>query len=202
MINVIIILISIVLLGLYLIDIKKNRIDTKGMVMVGITCAISYVLYMIPFIKYPQGGGITLLSFLPVMLLSILCGRKEGLTAGLIFGLLKVLNGAFIVHPAQFLLDFIFATMALGLAGTFGNNKKYKVIYGCLFAVVISVAISVLSGVVYFGEYCPPGMNLLVYSLVYNVSSAGVEGLLVTFIICILPMNRLNKVINKKGLYS
>lgn len=201
MISNIIILVSVVLFGLYLVDIKRNKLDTKSMVLVGVTCAISYVLYMIPFIKYPQGGGITLLSFMPVMLLSILCGRQSGLTAGLIFGFLKLLNGAFIVHPAQFLLDFIFATMALGLAGTFGNNKKSKVILGCLLAVIISVAISVLSGVVYFGQYAPPGMNLLVYSLIYNVSSAGVEGIIVTFVIGILPLNRLNRTINKQDLY-
>lgn len=201
MISNIIILISIVLFILYVLDIKRNRINTKSMVLVGLTCAISYVLYMIPFIKYPQGGGVTLLSFMPVMLLSILCGRQSGLTAGLIFGLLKVLNGAFIVHPAQFLLDFIFATMALGLAGTFGNNKKSKIVLGCLLAVTISVAISVLSGVVYFGQYAPPGMNLLIYSLIYNVSSAGVEGLIVTIVISILPLNRFNKTINKKDLF-
>lgn len=201
MVNAIIILVSLTLLSFYLIDIKNNRIDTKKIVMVGMTCAISYILYMIPFIKYPQGGGITLLSMMPVMILSILCGRQSGLTAGLIFGLLKVFDGAMILNPAQFLLDFIFATMALGLAGTFGNNKKYKVVYGCILAIVVSVSISVLSGVVYFGQFAPPGMNLLVYSLLYNVSSAGVEGLVVTIVIGILPLNRLNRVVNKKDLY-
>ena len=201
MVNAIIILVSLILLSFYLIDIKNNRIDTKKIVMVGMTGAISYILYMIPFIKYPQGGGITLLSMMPVMILSILCGRQAGLTGGLIFGLLKILNGAMIVHPAQFLLDFIFATMALGLAGTFGNNKKYKVVYGCILAIVVSVSISVLSGVIYFGQFAPPGMNLLVYSLLYNVSSSGVEGLLVTIVIGILPLNRLNRAVNKKDLY-
>ncbi|MBB6623671.1 energy-coupled thiamine transporter ThiT [Clostridium gasigenes] len=201
MVNAIIILVSLILLSFYLIDIKNNRIDTKKIVMVGMTCAISYILYMIPFIKYPQGGGITLLSMMPVMILSILCGRQSGLTAGLIFGLLKVFDGAMILNPAQFLLDFIFATMALGLAGTFGNNKKYKVVYGCILAIVVSVSISVLSGVVYFGQFAPPGMNLLVYSLLYNVSSAGVEGLVVTIVIGILPLNRLNRAVNKKDLY-
>lgn len=201
MVNAIIILVSLTLLSFYLIDIKNNRIDTKKIVMVGMTCAISYILYMIPFIKYPQGGGVTLLSMMPVMILSILCGRQSGLTAGLIFGLLKVFDGAMILNPAQFLLDFIFATMALGLAGTFGNNKKYKVVYGCILAIVVSVSISVLSGVVYFGQFAPQGMNLLVYSLLYNVSSAGVEGLVVTIVIGILPLNRLNRVVNKKDLY-
>ncbi len=38
------------------------------------------------------------------MLLSLVYGRTVGVTGGLIFGLLKILNGAFIVHPVQFYL--------------------------------------------------------------------------------------------------
>lgn len=202
MINAIIILASIILFIFYLIDMKNNRIDTKKMVMVGMTCAISYVLYMIPLIRYPQGGGITLLSMMPVMILSIVCGRSAGLTGGLIFGLLKILNGSMILHPAQFLLDFILGNMALGLAGTFGSNKKYKIVCGCILAVVLSVACSVISGVVFFGQFAPEGLSKIVYSLIYNVSSSGVEGLVVTIVIAMIPLNRINRVINKTDLFE
>lgn len=201
MVNTIIMLISLILFILYLIDIKKNRINTKTMVMVGMTCAISYILYMIPLIKYPQGGGITLLSMMPVMILSILCGRSAGLTGGLIFGLLKVLNGAMILHPAQFLLDFIFGNMALGLAGSFGNNKKSKVIYGCVLAVILSVGSSIISGIVFFGQFAPEGISPLVHSLLYNISSSGFEGMVCTIVISILPLNRFNRVVNKTDLF-
>lgn len=166
------------------------------MITVALFSAISYVLYMIQFIKYPQGGGISLFSMLPVMLLSIFYGNSVGLTGGLIFGFLKLLNGAMVIHPAQFLLDYILSTMALGLAGSFGNDKKIKIILGSLLAVALSVSISVISGAVYFGQYAPEGMNVWVYSFVYNFTSAGVEGVLTTILIAIMPIKRFLNIAN------
>lgn len=195
MINYIILIVSVVLLGLYIWDVSGKKFNTKLIVLVGIFSGISYVLYLIQFIKYPQGGGITLFSMLPVMLLSLLCGRQAGLTAGMIFGLLKILNGFFIVHPAQFLLDYILSTMVLGLAGTFGTDKKYKVIFGCLFAVALGVFINIISGAVYFGEYAPEGMNVWWYSFLYNFSSAGVEGILTVIVVAVLPLDKFKKMI-------
>lgn len=193
MINYIILGISVVLLVLYLIDLTKHKLTIKMMTIVSMCSAISYVLYLIEFIKYPQGGGISLFSMLPVMLLSILYGRTAGLTGGFIFGLLKLLNGATVVHPAQFLLDYVLSAMALGLAGTFGTDKKIKIIFGGLFAVALSVLIYIISGVVYFGQYAPEGMNIWIYSIIYNCTSAGVEGLLSVIILAILPIKRIKK---------
>ena len=86
--------------------------------------------------------------------------------------------------------------MLLGVAGTFGKEKKSKIISGCLFALALSVSMNIISGCVFFGDYAPEGMNVFVYSFLYNVSSLGVEGLLSTIIISILPLNRFNKALN------
>ena len=196
MASILIILISIGLFWLYIKDINKAKFTTKEIVVIAMFSAISFILYMIQFIKYPQGGGISLFSMLPTMLLSVLCGNTIGITGGLVYGLLKLLNGAYIIHPAQFLLDYILPTMLLGLAGTFGKEKKSKVILGCLFALALSVSMNIISGCVFFGDYAPEGMNVFVYSFLYNVSSLGVEGLLSTIIISILPLNRFNKALN------
>lgn len=179
------------LMVLYLIDFKKNKLDLKTMVITSVFSAISFVLYLFHIIQYPQGGGITLFSMMPVMLLSLMYGRTAGLTGGLVFGFLKLLHGAYVINPAQFLLDYTLSTMALGLADTFGHTIKWKMIGGCLFAVSISVGISVLSGVLYFGQYAPEGMNVFWYSMAYNCSSAGVEGLLSTALISLMSLERL-----------
>lgn len=184
-------LIEFVLLALYILDLRKHKITTKEIVMIGLNVAISYVLYIIPLVRYPQGGGITFFSMLPIMLLSLVYGRTVGVTGGLIFGLLKTLNGAFIVHPVQFFLDYILASMALGLAGTFGIDKKYKIFLGSFMAGALSTFISVVSGVVFFGQYAPPDMNLWVYSIIYNVSSAGVESFLTTIALTLMPIQSL-----------
>ncbi|KKY02753.1 MULTISPECIES: energy-coupled thiamine transporter ThiT [Paraclostridium] len=199
MINAIIILGSIGFGIYYLKGLKNTKFTTKTVVMIGMFSAISYILSMIEFIKYPQGGGISLFSMLPTMLLSVLFGNTVGITGGLIYGVLKLLKGVYIIHPAQFLLDYILPTMLLGLAGSFGKDKKSKVILGCLFAVVLSVSMNIISGCVFFGDYAPEGMNVFVYSFLYNVSSQGVEGLLSALIIGILPLERLNRAINASG---
>lgn len=193
MINAIIIIGSIAFFLYYLKGLKNTKINAKIIVTIGMFSAISYILSMIEFIKYPQGGGISLFSMLPTMLLSVLCGNTIGITGGLVYGLLKLLNGAYIIHPAQFLLDYILPTMLLGVAGTFGKENKLKVILGCLFALVLSVSMNVISGCVFFGDYAPEGMNVFIYSFLYNVSSLGVEGLLSTIIIAVLPLNRFDK---------
>ncbi|WP_195947564.1 energy-coupled thiamine transporter ThiT [Paraclostridium bifermentans] len=199
MINAIIILGSIGFGIYYLKGLKNTKFTTKTVVMIGMFSAISYILSMIEFIKYPQDGGISLFSMLPTMLLSVLFGNTVGITGGLIYGVLKLLKGVYIIHPAQFLLDYILPTMLLGLAGSFGKDKKSKVILGCLFAVVLSVSMNIISGCVFFGDYAPEGMNVFVYSFLYNVSSQGVEGLLSALIIGILPLERLNRAINASG---
>lgn len=184
-------LIEFILLALYILDLRKHKITTKEIVMIGLNVAISYVLYIIPLVRYPQGGGITFFSMLPIMLLSLVYGRTIGVTGGLIFGLLKTLNGAFIIHPVQFFLDYILANMALGLAGTFGIDKKYKIFLGSFMAGALSTFISVVSGVVFFGQYAPPDMNLWIYSIIYNVSSAGVESFLTSIALTLMPIQSL-----------
>lgn len=187
-------IVSIIIFVLYIMDVNKNKFTTKTMVITAMMSAIAYVLYMVPLIKYPQGGGITLMSMLPIMLLSILCGRTAGLTGGILFGLCKLLNGAFIIHPVQFILDFILSTMALGLADTFGHDKKYKIICGALLATGIALFFNTLSGVLFFGQYAPEGMNILLYSFIYNGTSVGVEGVITSILLALVPIKRFLKI--------
>lgn len=191
--NVVIILFTLLLGALYLNEIRKTKFTTKKIVVIGIFSGISFILSMIEFIKFPQGGGIALFSMMPVMVVSLLFGKAEGLTSGLLYGLLKLLNGAYVVHPVQFLLDYVLANMVLGFAGSFGNNKKIKVILGCLMASMISVLCSVLSGVVFFGQYTPEGVNVWLYSIVYNFLCVGLEGILCTILVAFMPLGRIAK---------
>ncbi len=199
MINILIIFFTVCMFVLYGISLKKNPLNTKKLVVIGMYCAISFLLYLIHFISYPQGGGISLFSMLPIMLLSIFYGPTTGVTGGLIFGLLKLLNGAFIIHPVQFLLDCILANMAFGLAGILGNDTRLKINIGSFIAVVLSVFISIISGVVFFGQYAPSGMNVWIYSCAYNISSVGVEGILSIIVMNFLPLVKLKRLAIKQN---
>ncbi|MGL5647514.1 MAG: energy-coupled thiamine transporter ThiT [Clostridium sp.] len=189
--TILIMLIGFALVGFHFFDIRKYKFDTKRIILIGLFAAISIILYFIQFIKYPQGGGITLFSMLPIMLLSIICGRREAVTCGILFGLLKLINGGTIINPAQFLLDYILPCMALGFANIFGTDKKWKIFLGCLFAGVLGTISSTISGYLYFGQYVPVGINPLVYSIIYNFSSAGVESLLTSILVVLMPLKML-----------
>ncbi len=194
--GIVILIVSIGWFCLYLKDMKNRKLSTKEIVLIGMFSAMSYILSMIQFIKYPQGGGITLFSMLPTMLLAILYGKEVGITAGLVFALIKLISGPTIIHPAQFLLDYILPMMVLGLAGIFGRDKKLNIFAGCILATSLSVLMYIISGVLYFAQYAPKGMNPIVYSCVYNISSAGVEGLLTSILILFIPIKRFSKVLN------
>lgn len=191
---VIIGVISTALLLLYCADLKKHRFKTKEIVMIGLIAAISFILSLIQFIRYPQGGGISLFSMMPVMLLALIYGRTAALTAGVIFGMLTMFKEPYIIHPVQFLLDYIFSSMALGLAGIFGVDNKSKQVLGTIFSVMLSVFASFLSGVVFFGQFAPVGMNVMLYSFLYNFTTAGVEGILCIILLAVLPIERFRKI--------
>lgn len=178
----------------YIWDLRKVKLSTKNIVIIGMFSAMSFVLYLIQFVKYPQGGGISLFSMLPTLVLSILYGHRIGITGGLIFGLLKCLNGAVIIHPTQFILDYLLANMALGLVGVVNNNGKVNLFIRAFASTMLGVLCLVVSGGVFFGEYAPAGMNIWWYAFVYNMSSAGVESLLTIAVLLAIPLTHLERI--------
>lgn len=189
---IICILICLGVFYLYIKYITVNKFTTKEIIIIGMLSAFSFLLYNIPFIKYPQGGGITFFSMIPIMLLSVLFGKVVGITGGIVFGVLKIFNGGSIIHPIQFILDYLLSTMALGLTSIFGN-KKINIILGGLFSVILSSTLNIISGIIFFGKYAPSGVNKAMYSIIYNLTSSGLEGILSIGILVLLPISRFEK---------
>ena len=196
MVNTIMLIICLIPIGYYLLNIKKFKLDTKTMIMISLFAACSVVLSKIKLIQYPQGGGIDLLSSLPILMIGLLYGPITGMTCGLIAGLIGLMGSAYIIHPAQFLLDYILPTMLLGLSGLFGSNNKKNIFIGCLLAVILKNIAHILSGCIYFGEYAWEGWNPLAYSIVYNLSGTGLEGLLSVIVLTTMPLPKIKKMAN------
>ncbi|MGL5869984.1 energy-coupled thiamine transporter ThiT [Clostridium chrysemydis] len=196
-INSLIVIFTIIVFIFYIRELKNKRLKTRELVIIGVMSAASFILHTIQFIKYPQGGGITLLSMLPILLLSIIYGARVGMTSGLIVGILELLIGGFVVHPVQILLDYILSNMFLGLSGIFGSDKKYKYILGSGLAMFLSLVTCIISGVVFFGNFAPKGMNVLLYSIIYNGSSMGVESVITLIVLFLLPINKIKRIANK-----
>ncbi|MGB9812343.1 MAG: energy-coupled thiamine transporter ThiT [Thermovenabulum sp.] len=153
---------------------KKLIIVLEGAIMI----AISLILSFVKIFQAPYGGSITLGSMVPIILYSLRNGPFAGIVAGIAYGLLQLIIEPYIVHPVQVILDYPLAFGLLGLSGFFKNN----VFLGSFLGIFGRFVSHFLSGVVFFASYAPKGMNVFLYSALYNGSYLLPE-FIITFIV-------------------
>jgi len=161
---------------------RKRAWDARMLVYGALCIAIGFALSYVRIVRFPQGGSITPASMLPVMAFAFMFGPAPGLMAGIVYGLLQLLQDFYVVHPVQLLLDYILAFGALGLAGFFKKNFLLGVFTGGF----VRLLCHFISGMVFFGEYAPPGQPVALYSLIYNASVIGPD-LLICLVVAMLP---------------
>ncbi len=159
----------------FLLGKGKGGFDTKTIAFAGICVALSFVLSYIKLWEMPQGGSVTLVSMLPIMIFAYVHGTKKGVFVGMVYGLLQAIQDPWLIHPAQFLLDYPIAFSMVGFCGILGNTKwlenlpQIKFTIGAVITGVLRFACHVLSGVFAFGAYAvDEGQGLWAYSLAYN----------------------------------
>ena len=172
------ILVAVVVSVAFIVGRKdKTPFDTRTIAMAGICTALSFVLSYVKFeAAWIQGGSITLVSFFPICLFSYIYGMKKGLIVGCIYGLLQAIQDPFIVHPAQFLLDYPIAFSMIALSGlltdlnVLNNLPRLKFSLGVVLTGLFRYIAHTLSGVFAFGAYAMDSgaTNFLLYSAVYN----------------------------------
>jgi thiamine transporter len=135
------------------------------------------------FFSLAQGGSINL-GMIPILWLAFRRGPKIGVFAGAVFGVVDLFIEPFVVHPAQFLLDYPLPFACLGIAGFF----KTRTVLGVIVGITGRFMCHFLSGVIYFPNYAPEGMNPAVYSALYNATY-----LVPSLIICIIIISILQK---------
>ena len=160
---------------------------TKKLVYSALGIALALLTSYIKLWSMPMGGSVTLLSMLFVCLIGYWFGLKYGLITGIAFGLLQFIIEPYMLSIPQVILDYPFAFGALGLSGFF-CNKKFGLQIGYVLGVVGRFVCSTLSGVLFFADYAPDGMNPWVYSIAYQGSYLGVEMVLTLIIISIPPV--------------
>jgi thiamine transporter len=156
--------------------------NTKTLVTCAICISIAFVLKLIPAVSMPYGGSITFCSMLFIVLAAYWYGPVVGIVTGLTLGLLNLLTGAYILHPAQVLLDYPLPFALLGLAGFF-RKMKYGLAVGYLVGVLGRFSMHFLSGIIFWGMYAPAGQPVAVYSAIYNGSYIWPEAIITLFII-------------------
>ena len=143
--------------------------------------ALSVALSFIKLFAMPQGGSVSL-GMLPLFLFAFRRGGNVGIAAGLAAGMLKLFLGGYVVHPLQAFLDYPVSYALLGTAGYFRKN----IFAGTAAASLLNLAASVASGVIFFSAYAPKGMNVWLYSFIYNAWTVVPEALICTTLTCLI----------------
>ncbi len=168
---------------------KDEKIfSTKALTYSAILLALGISANQIKIFSLPQGGSMTLFSMIFIVFIGYMFGLRVGLIAGISFGLLNLLIKPEVYTPIQAIIDYILAFGALGLSGFFAN-KKDKLIFAYLVSIIGRFVFAVFSGYVFFGSYAPEGWNPLLYSIWYNLSYIGTEGV-ITVLLLSIPVVR------------
>ncbi len=141
----------------------STKILAEIIVLVAVAGTLSFISHS--FFSLAQGGSINV-GMVPIFWLALRRGPKIGIFAGAVFGMVDLAIEPFVIHPAQFILDYPLAFAVLGLAGFFQKHAVVGVVVGGTGRFISHF----VSGVVYFPMYAPAGMSPAVYSAIYNAT--------------------------------
>lgn len=142
---------------------KKN--DTKRLMESGLMIALAVILSMLKLFQLPYGGAVTVVSMLPMLLLSYRYGMRWGSLACLAYSLVQLLQGigegslkglslgAFL---GSAVLDYLLAFTVLCLGGALKGKMKSDAAafgMGTVLACLARYVCHILSGFLFFGDY-------------------------------------------------
>ena len=145
--------------------------NTKKLVTSAMMISVATVLSLIQPFQLPFGGGITIASMMPVVLIGYIYGVRHGLFCGMIYGFVQMLLGSrvvaafflpgdsqmtFFAAVSVCLMDYILAYTVVGLGGIFKGkiqNDMLSVILGTVFSTGLRYIVHIISGAVFFGSW-------------------------------------------------
>ncbi len=144
---------------------------TKQIVVSAMMIAVGTLLSLFQPFSLPFGGGITIASMMPIVIIAYCYGTKKGLLCAFVFSLLQMLLGMktvtafFLPGDSQMvlwkaitvcLLDYVLAYTVLGFGGVFKekiNNTVVAICLGTVLALGLRYIVHIISGTVFFGEW-------------------------------------------------
>ena len=149
---------------------KRTQALTVSAIMIAFAVSISALCAVLPFLNLPFGGGFTIASMLPIIIVAYMYGTKWGLLTAFTYSVLQMLLGFntvsafFLPGDSQMvwwrailviLIDYIIAYTVLGLGGVF--RKKFGIgkalCLGSIFAISLRYIAHVVSGAIFFGAW-------------------------------------------------
>ena len=196
----IVILLLAFMVAVMVISGRKMPWTPRDIAFAAMCVAMAFILSCIKLFTMPQGGTITPASLLPIFIYTAAFGPARGLVVGCAYGLLQLLQGAYVIHPIQMLVDYPMAFGALALGGVVNYIKmpvQLKLPAAVILGYIGRYVMAVLSGVIFFAEYAGEE-GALIYSLVYNVSYLGPDCLVCALVACIPGFGRLINTLKKR----
>ena len=158
--------------------IEKTRRLTLSAMMIAIATVLAVICGLIPFLNLPFGGGFTIASMLPIVVISYMYGIRWGLFSSLVYSVIQILMdlmlgvggstimALFMPNSESYmgymaavwilLLDYLIAYTVLGLGGIFRNRIKSKPLSLCL-GVVVALSLRylahIVSGCIFYGTW-------------------------------------------------
>ncbi len=147
---------------------------TKNLAYAGICIALAYALSYVKLFSLPQGGSVTLVSMLPLIIYAYIFGARKGILVGVIYGALQCLQSPQIYQPLQVVIDYPIAFGVLGLAGIVKNlgflkTPLLKFIFGACLACILRYFCHVISGIFVFSSWAMEGYTAVTWGFVYNL---------------------------------
>ena len=150
---------------------KTKKLLTSAM-MIAIATVLAVVCQLVPFLNLPFGGGFTIASMLPIVLVSYMYGIGWGVGAAFTYAVVQMLLGASTV-TAFFLptndnyagsigaaigiclIDYVLAYTVLGLGGVFRKmkSKTAAIVLGVVLALSLRYIAHIISGYIFFGAW-------------------------------------------------
>lgn len=168
----------------------RRLVESALMIAVGTVLSVLKVDSLWAF-----GGGLTIGSMVPLVLISHRWGIKWGTFTAFVYSLLQLILGVDNIQYATsvgmaiaiILLDYVIAYTVIGLAAMFGSSRP-GIIGGVVVTLGIRFLCHFLSGWMVWDALFPNelGMTSAVYSLWYNGSYMLPEILITAVLACIL----------------
>ena len=157
---------------------QQTKRLTVTAVLLALATVLALICALIPFIHLPMGGGFTVASMLPIVIISYMYGVKWGLFASFTYSVIQIVmdlclgvNGSTIMAlfmpqsedymgmvaaVAILVIDYFVAYTLLGLGGLFRNCVKSKtaaLVLGVLVAVGLRYVAHIVSGYIFYGAW-------------------------------------------------
>ena len=154
---------------------QTQRLTTSA-VLLALAMVLAMVCALIPFLNLPFGGGFTVASMLPVVIISYMYGMKWGFFSAAIYSVIQIVMDLYLgkgstlialfmpnsedymgigAAIAILIIDYLVAYTLLGFGGAFRKmkNKTLALTLGVVLALSLRYLAHIVSGYIFYGAW-------------------------------------------------